>query len=52
MHENFNKDNFRDKMLTGEINREDCDEKNVCKCLTLLKRTTATQVDNAKELTE
>ena len=52
MHENIIEDNIRDKILSGELNREDCDEESVCKFLSLVKRRTATQIDNKKELTE
>ena len=52
MHGNIIDDNFSDKMLSGEVNREDCDEENLCKFLYLLKSSTLTQVDNTKKLTE
>ena len=52
MYGNIIKDNFRDKFLSGEINREDYDEENVCKFLSLLKIRTSKKIDNTKELTE
>ena len=39
-HDDFNKDDVRDKILSGELNREDCDKKNEHKILKLLKRRT------------
>ena len=45
-------DNIRDKMLSEELNREDCDEENENNLFCLLKRIPAMEVDNIKELTE
>ena len=50
--DNFNKDDLRDKILSGKLNREDCNEKNLCKFLKLLERRRATQIGNTNELTE
>ena len=52
MHDNINEDNVRDKTLSEELNRGDCDEKSVCKFLSLFKRRTTTQINNTKYLTE
>ena len=52
MHGNIVDDDVRDKILSGELNREDCNEENAYKFLSLLKRKSATQVDNMKELTD
>ena len=51
MHENII-DDVRDKNLSGELNREDCDEANVHVFLCLLKRISETQIDTMKELIE
>ena len=38
IHENIVEDKIRDNILSGELNREDCDEENVCKFICLLKK--------------
>ena len=38
----------REKMLKGDLNREDCDEDNECKVLCLLKIRQAKQLDETK----
>ena len=52
MHENINEDNVSDKILSGELNIEYYDEKSVHECLSLLKKRTATQIDDTQKLTE
>ena len=47
-HENT----IEDKILSGELNREDCEENNEYKFLCLLKRRLITQVKIMKELIE
>ena len=45
-------DNVIDKILSGELNREDCDEANFYKFLCLLKRRSEKQVDTMNDLIE
>ena len=51
INENLKNDNTRDKILNGNLNREDYYEDNVYKFLCLLKRRATTQIDNTKEVT-
>ena len=52
IHESLTNDNVRDKMLRGDLNRDDCAENCVRKFLCLVKRRVTTQIDNSKEVTE
>ena len=52
MHENAVEDKIRDKILSGELDREYFGGEKVCKFIFLLKRRSSTQVDTMKELIE
>ena len=52
VHESMICNTIREKMLSGEPNREDCNEEKVCKFLCLLKRRLETQVKDTIEVRE